>query len=213
MSSRVAVLGGMFDPVHNGHVKAAQFALRKLFVDCLKMIPCHRPNHKQAASAEAQHRLAMLEIVTSDLAQIEVDPIELNRNRPSYTVDTLAELKKHFDSLVFVLGVDSFNTLREWHCWEMILELSHLLVLARPGSTLSEEVMSAVNFEQRKVDSGEQLFAEDEGRIMYCDDFNFDVASSIVREKIIKNLDLSGELDQRVIQYIMENHLYRESKT
>lgn len=210
MSSRIAVLGGMFDPVHNGHVEAAQFALKQLPVDCLKMIPCHIPNHKKAAAAAAQHRLAMLEIAVDGLPQVEVDAIELEKNQLSYTVDTLTEYKKKYNSsLVFILGADSFNTLPLWHRWESILELSHLFVLARPGFPLSSETMAAVGLEQRRASTGKELFESESGKILYCENFDFDISSSSVKQKLIDNQDVSSELDEQVIEYISDNHLYR----
>lgn len=209
MNSRLAVFGGMFDPVHNGHVEAAQFAFETLFVDCLKMIPCHRPNHKKDAQTEARHRLAMLELVTSDYPHIGVDPIELNKNKVSYTVDTLSELKQKHSSLVFVLGVDSFNSLPQWHQWERLLELSHLMVLARPGSSLSENTKTAVSYQQRQVNSSEELLASNSGRIIYSEDFDFDIASSSVRQKLMQGANVSAELDARVITYVMNNKLYQ----
>jgi nicotinate-nucleotide adenylyltransferase len=212
MSSRIAVLGGMFDPVHNGHVEAAQFALKQLSVDCLKMIPCHIPNHKKAAAAAARHRLAMLEIAVDGLLQVEVDAIELEKNQLSYTVDTLAAYKKKYSnsSLVFILGADSFNSLPLWHRWELILELSHLFVLTRPGFSLSPETMAAVGFEQRRVSNGEELFESESGKILFCENFDFDISSSSIKQKLIDNQDVSSELDEQVIEYISDNRLYQK---
>ena len=115
MSAPLVVLGGLFDPVHKGHVSAAQFALEFLSLPRIKMIPCHLPNHKAVPNTQGEHRLAMLTLATASYPKIEVDPIELQRDRVSYTVDTLTELKKRHSVLVFVLGVDSFNSLPLWH--------------------------------------------------------------------------------------------------
>ncbi len=210
MSSHVAVFGGIFDPVHHGHMQAAQFALEHLSVDCLKIVPCHWPNHKESARTEGHHRLAMLELVTSDIPKIELEPIELERDGVSYTVDTLKALKQRHSSLVFVLGLDSFNSLTQWYQWKQILELSHLLVLSRPGSSLSQETMAAVSFDQRRVNSSEELFVSESGKIIYREDFYFDIASSSVRQKLAQNMNAAAELDQRVIQYINDKRLYQE---
>ncbi len=214
MSSRVAVFGGMFDPVHRGHMQAAQFALKHLSVDCLKMVPCHWPNHKESARTAGHHRLAMLELVTSPIPKIELEPIELERDGLSYTVDTLEIIKQQHvnqqdNSLVFVLGLDSFNTLTQWHRWKEILELSHLLVLSRAGSSLSQETMAAVSFAQRRVATSEELFVSESGKIIYREDFHFDIASSSVRQKLAQNRNTAPELDQRVIQYINDKCLYQ----
>ncbi|MBL4572232.1 MAG: nicotinate-nucleotide adenylyltransferase [Gammaproteobacteria bacterium] len=208
-SSPLAVLGGLFDPVHKGHVSAAQFALELLSVQRLKMIPCHFPNHKAVPTTQAQHRLAMLELATASYPQIEVDSIELQRDRVSYTVDTLTELKKRHRVLVFVLGADSFNSLPEWHDWQKILELSHLLVLSRHGVTLSNEALSAVDSKLRRVDTSEQMLASVHGKILFSENFDYDMASSEIKKKLVRGDDVSAQLDADVIHYIKDNSLYQ----
>ena len=209
MNSPLAVLGGLFDPVHKGHVSAAQFALEFLSLQRLKMIPCHLPNHKAVPNTQAEHRLAMLELAVASYPLIEVDPIELQRNQVSYTVDTLSELKARHSMLVFVLGVDSFNSLPDWHDWQKILDLSHLLVLSRHGAILSTETLSAVNIKRRLVDTSEQMLASPNGKIIFCENFDYDMASSEIRGKITRGDDVSAELDIQTIQYIKDNSLYQ----
>ena len=209
MNSPLAVLGGLFDPVHKGHVSAAQFALDFLSLQRLKMIPCHLPNHKAVPNTRAEHRLAMLELAVASYPLIEVDPIELQRNQVSYTVDTLSELKARHSMLVFVLGVDSFNSLPDWHDWQKILDLSHLLVLSRHGAILSTETLSAVNIKRRLVDTSEQMLASPNGKIIFCENFDYDMASSEIRGKITRGDDVSAELDIQTIQYIKDNSLYQ----
>jgi len=209
MNAPLAVLGGLFDPVHKGHVSAAQFALDFLSLQRLKMIPCHLPNHKAVPNTRAEHRLAMLELAVASYPLIEVDPIELQRNQVSYTVDTLSELKARHSMLVFVLGVDSFNSLPDWHDWQKILDLSHLLVLSRHGAILSTETLSAVNIKRRLVDTSEQMLASPNGKIIFCENFDYDMASSKIRGKITRGDDVSAELDIETIQYIEDNSLYQ----
>jgi nicotinate-nucleotide adenylyltransferase len=208
-SSPLVVLGGLFDPVHKGHVSAALFALEFLSVQRLKMIPCHLPNHKALPSTQSEHRLAMLKLATASYPQIEIDQIELERDQVSYSVDTLTELKKRHSVLVFVLGVDSFNSLPQWHDWQKILELSHLLVLPRHGSTISDETLRAVDIEQRQVDTSEQMLASASGKIIFCENFDYDVSSSEIKKKITRGDDVSAALDAKVVQYINDNCLYQ----
>jgi nicotinate-nucleotide adenylyltransferase len=209
MSSPLAVLGGLFDPVHKGHVSAALFALEFLSVQRLKMIPCHLPNHKVVPATQSEHRLAMLKLATASYPQIEIDQIELERDQVSYSVDTLTELKKRHSVLVFVLGVDSFNSLPQWHGWQKIMELSHLLVLPRHGSTLADETLRAVDIEHRQVHTSEQMRVNTSGKIIFCENFDYDVASSEIRKKITRGDDVSAALDAKVVQYINDNCLYQ----
>ena len=151
----------------------------------------------------------MLMLATASYPQIEIDPIELQSDRVSYSVDTLTELKKRDSMLVFVLGVDSFNSLPEWHNWQKILELSHLLVLPRHGTTLSTETLRAVDSKHRQVDTSEQMLDSASGKIIFCENFDYDLASSEISKKIARGDDVSVALDAKVAQYIKDNCLYQ----
>ena len=89
MKSRLGIFGGMFDPVHQGHIQAARFAMETLGLDALKMIPCNVPNHKDSLSASAMHRMAMLEMALRDEPLITPDDCEIRRGGISYAVDTV----------------------------------------------------------------------------------------------------------------------------
>ena len=89
MKSRLGVLGGMFDPIHNGHVEAARFACQLLSLDLVKMIPCHIPNHRDSAVSNTTHRLNMLRLAIGSDGRLEPDDIELRKNRVSYSVETM----------------------------------------------------------------------------------------------------------------------------
>jgi len=105
--------------------------------------------------------------------------------------------------------VDSFNSLPDWDDWQKILDLSHLLVLSRHGAILSTETLSAVNIKRRLVDTSEQMLASPNGKIIFCENFDYDMASSKIRGKITRGDDVSAELDIETIQYIEDNSLYQ----
>lgn len=211
MSSTLAVLGGLFDPVHKGHVNIALHALEHLTVERLVMVPCHvpNPNHKAPSGTAPEHRLAMLEIATAAHPQIEIDPIELQRESVSYTVDTLRHYKQLHETVVFVLGVDAFNALPRWHEWQAILDLSHLFVVSRPDTELKSETLTAVDMQRRQVKDSGKLLAYDSGNILTSEDLEFDMASSEIRNKLARGEDVSTELDAGVIRYIDTHELYR----
>jgi nicotinate-nucleotide adenylyltransferase len=208
--SFLGVLGGMFDPVHNGHIEAARCALGKLALDEVRMVPCRIPNHREPAQFASAHRLNMIELASADEPRIQVDPIEINRIGTSYMVDTLSMLKtRHIDSaLVLILGVDSFNTMPQWHSWSQFPELCHFLILGRPGNIVSEEVIHLLSSGRGLVDTASELFATACGNIKFVKDFDFDISSSKVREGLATNADLSDVLDEKVIDYIRMNNLY-----
>jgi nicotinate-nucleotide adenylyltransferase len=201
----------MFDPVHNGHIQAASFALDQLALDKLKMIPCHHPNHRDSATSNPGHRLKMLELASAGFPAIEVDPMEIDRAGISYTVETLSALKQADEEqlLVFVLGLDSFNSLPLWHRWIELTDLCHFLVLARSGSSISEVLAKNLQLEQRIVESSEQLFEAASGKVFIATEFDCEISSTEVRGKLMAGEDLSGELNEDVIAYIKQKQLYQ----
>ncbi|MDP6652497.1 MAG: nicotinate-nucleotide adenylyltransferase [Gammaproteobacteria bacterium] len=210
MMARLGVLGGMFDPVHNGHIHAACYAVENLSLDGVKMIPCSIPNHRDASIASVQHRLQMLELATAEYPAISIDSIEIDRAGISYTVDTLSSIRQssEADQLVFILGLDSFNGIVLWHDWTRILELAHLAVLSRPEMALEEGVADATQLVEREVDSVSKLYAKPAGNIFIAHDFNEDVSSTAVRSGLQSQEDVAEYVDQNVLAYIAENRLY-----
>ncbi len=213
MISRLGLLGGMFDPVHNGHMQAARFALRELNLDQCRMIPCHNPNHRDPATSDSIHRLNMLKLATAGDANITVDPIEINRSGVSYTIDTLLQLQQAWvdASLVFILGADSFNSLPQWHRWIELFDHCHFLVLARAGSSIVDELDGKIDVVDRLVESEQQLFASPAGKILLARNFENEISSTQVRERLVENEDVSQLLDSAVIDYIQQHNLYSQS--
>ena len=211
MTPRLGVYGGMFDPVHNGHIDAARFAVSLLNLDRLLLIPCATPNHREPATVSSEHRLQMLGMAIADYRKLAVDDREVRRQGVSYAVDTLAELRKEGDyqQLVFVLGLDAFNTLPQWHQWQRILELSHLLVLNRSGAQIDDKTAAAVNLGTRLVNEPEAMFAAQSGRIFFAEDFDYVLSSTEVRSNLRANDSTEQMLPEKVRLYIEDHRLYR----
>ncbi len=210
MSQHLAVYGGMFDPVHKAHLEAVHYTLECLQLNKIKMVPCNNPNHREAATADSIHRLRMLELLAADDARIEIDPIEINGVGTSYSSATLGKLKKIDPDtyLVFVLGMDSFNSLPTWHQYESIFRHSSLFVLSRPGEVVSQETAAHIELEERRVEVAQELFAKGPGKVFFADDFEFDISSTLVRRKLEAGENVEDLIDQRVLNYIKEHNLY-----
>jgi len=211
MTSRIGVYGGMFDPVHNGHIKAAAFAVSLLGLDQVRLIPCSVPNHRTPATATTEQRVHMLELATSGRPKLVVDQREVQRSGVSYMADTLRSLAEEFSDqkLVLVLGLDSFNSIPRWYQWQELLELAHLLVLNRSGGELDARVCEQLDYEERVVNEPLQLFDSDSGGIYFAKDFDIDLSSSLVRDRLRANEDTTRMLDGKVSLYIDDNKLYR----
>lgn len=210
MSSRLGILGGMFDPVHNGHVAAARFAVESLDLDLLKMVPCHIPNHREQRQLIAQHRLKMLDLALLSENKLAVDDCEIRRGGVSYAIDTVAEIRAggNWNQIVFVLGADALNGLPQWHEWRALLQACHLFVLGRQSQSIDADVALEFGLEQRRVAKPEQLFEADAGRIFLAEDFDVELSSTLVREVLTKGGEAAPLLNAQVYEYISHYALY-----
>jgi nicotinate-nucleotide adenylyltransferase len=131
----IGVFGGTFDPIHYGHLRTAFELLQALDFAEILFVPGGDPPHRGRTFADAALRLAMVREATANQPGFVVDDRELARAGPSYTVDTLASLRREREraSLGLIVGMDAFLGLASWHRWEEILGLAHIVVAHRPG--------------------------------------------------------------------------------
>ncbi len=137
MAKRVGVFGGAFDPPHAAHVALARAAVTELQLDELLVIPTGQAWHKTRALSPAHHRLAMAQLAFADVPQAVIDPRETQRAGPSYTLDTLRELRAQSPDAEFflILGEDQARALTTWHDWQTILQLAIICVAERDDPT------------------------------------------------------------------------------
>lgn len=131
----LAILGGTFDPIHHGHLRAAWEAAEALDAE-VRMVPAHTPPHRPPPVADAPCRVALLRAALAGQSRLSTDTRELDRAGPSYTVDTLSSLREEIGPhrpLVLLVGTDAFAGLASWHRWEHLFTLAHIGVLTRPG--------------------------------------------------------------------------------
>lgn len=133
--------GGSFDPVHRGHVAVALAVARALDAT-VHLLPAADPPHKDATHAGAGHRRRMLELAVAGERGLKVDAREMERDGPSYSVDTLASIRHMIGPaapLAWVIGADSLVGLHRWHRWQALFELAHVIAVGRPGHALEPE--------------------------------------------------------------------------
>jgi nicotinate-nucleotide adenylyltransferase len=219
MSKRVGVYGGMFDPVHCGHLAVAELALEALSLDHVLLVPCKLPNHRHAASATGAQRLEMLTLACADSAQLVASSIELEREGISYSIDTLAKLKNDDPStdFVFVLGRDAFEGLPLWDRWERLLDENLLAVVSRPGISVSRESAELTQLASRMVRNPEALFDGGRGKIILLEELQNHLSSTRVRAALSgvngrtqsTDMRLDDWLPDTVRAYIETHDLYR----
>jgi len=130
--------GGTFDPVHEGHLAVAEAASAAFDADVF-LLPSADPPHRARPGAKAEQRAEMLDLAVAGHPRLHVDRRELNRAGPSYSVDTLREVRAEIGPrapLSWLLGADAFRELDHWYCWRELFALAHLVVAVRPGHAL-----------------------------------------------------------------------------
>jgi nicotinate-nucleotide adenylyltransferase len=207
----LALFGGTFDPVHVGHLRVAWEAAEALDA-VVHMVPCHVPPHRDQPVASVPHRYEMLRRALAGQRRLVADDRELRRAGPSYTVDTLLDLRReHGDErpLVLLVGADAFAGLSSWHRWRELFQLAHLGVLTRPGHGGVFEAELAAEWFARRVDAAAALRARPAGAILPIAVSALDVSASQVRAELAAGREPRYLVPDAVLGYVVEHGVYR----
>lgn len=200
MRRKIGVLGGTFDPIHHGHLAAAEEARVKLGLDKVLFVVASIPPHKQNEPVTpAPHRLAMVELALASNPYFEISRIDMERPGPSYTVDTVSLLQKELGTEVeiyFIMGLDSLWQLPTWKDPQRLIQLSRLVAVNRPGYEvdLGELEEKVPGISQRT-----QIMATPE----------VDVSASDLQERVRDGLPIKYQVPPAVEEYIYAHNLYR----
>lgn len=208
-SSRIGILGGTFDPVHYGHLRPALELAEAYCLKTLYLLPNHRPVHRGPARASTATRIEMLELAIDKTQRLAVDTREALRDKPSYSFDTLSEVRSEHPraTLLFFMGLDAFAMYDTWHKWQEILELTNLVIMHRPNATHSR--FSAQLLSHQRATVGEKVCDGISGAIEECDVTQLEISSTDIRRRVSENLTIRFLLPDAVSEYIMSNGLYR----
>lgn len=207
----IGILGGTFDPIHFGHIKPALELLKQLPLEEIRYIPCRIPPHRCTPVASAEDRWQMVNLVVEHQTGLSADARELGRNGPSYSVDTLMDLRAELGasvSLGFIMGYDAFCTLPQWHHWERILELAHIIVIERPGSEEPLHRALAQLWQHSKLENPKALPQAPHGGILSCAVTPIAISSSSIRDCIRVGESPRYMLPGSVWAYIKRHGLY-----
>ncbi|WGI23873.1 nicotinate-nucleotide adenylyltransferase [Halomonas alkaliantarctica] len=211
---RIGMLGGTFDPVHLGHLRSAVELHEALSLDRLHMIPAQQPPLRGRPQVSAKQRLALLAAGIGDTPGLVADDRELRRGGPSFSADTLAELRAEVGDqarLVMAIGFDAFLRLTQWHQPERLFELAHLVVIARPGYSyqLPASLMELV--EHRRVDSVEALMQFPCGGYLPLElPSLMAISATYIRERLEAGKSVRYLLPDPVERAIEQGGLYRQ---
>jgi len=190
-------LGGSFNPIHHGHLICARAVMEHAGYERVMLIPSAQPPHKSAHAnlAPAQERLRMCQLVVQSSATFVVDEIELKRTGPSYTIDTMRELKasRGWSEVHWLIGADMLNYLPQWHRADELLREVHFVVMARPG----------FDFDWQGLPAGFQHLRE---RVVEAP--RIDISSTQIRDRVRAGMSIDFLTPAPVVDHIQERHLY-----
>ncbi len=195
MTKKIALFGGTFNPIHQGHLINAQYLVNECDIDSVLFIPAREPVHKTLEyEVSSSDRLRMIELAIAGNPAFDVSRIELDSELPSYTVITLERIRGLYqnDSVFLVIGADSYNQLSSWREYRKILQLAPVIVFRRPGDEIDRELYNA--------EGGNFLFAENP---------LVGISSRAIRELISTGKSISYLLPDAVRDYIVQKELYK----
>jgi len=212
----LGIFGGSFDPPHFGHIKSALGLIERFDFEQIRFIPCQLSPLKETVHASAEHRWQMLSLVCHSNEKLIADDRELKRKAPSYTIDTLLELREEFDdqqSLVLIVGVDAFFSFCRWHRYTEILTLCHIMLIQRPGYSMreypEESECEKEYYNLNNTDDIKVLENTPNGKIYASDLDEIDVSSTKIRRIISEGQQPKYLLPGNVWNYIHRNKLYK----
>lgn len=201
-------MGGTFDPVHYGHLRAALEVTELFKLDQLKLIPCARPSHRNQPQTPDYMRADMLALAIKHYANLSLDTRELHRPGKSYTVDTLASLREELPEhpLLLFIGTDAFNQLTSWYQWQRLFDYAHIVVLARPNTELP--TLNAF-CQQRLAQQRDELSQHLAGLLYLQTITQLDISATAIRQLIAQGKNPGFLLPDAVIEYIHQHRLYQ----
>jgi nicotinate-nucleotide adenylyltransferase len=206
----IGIYGGTFNPVHYGHLRTA-LEVRELFgLHELRLMPCRLPPHRDEPDVSGEMRLQMLEIAIANTPGMQIDRRELERDGPSYMVDSLAALRTEYPdaSLLLFIGSDAFVGLERWYQWQRLFDFAHVVVMTRPG--YSTPALAAF-LRQRLCHDRGLLRQCGAGRLFFQVVTALDISATAIRHLIAAHRNPQFLLPDAVIDYIRQHKLYLSS--
>ena len=196
---RLGIFGGTFDPIHLGHLLTAEAALEELFLEKIIFIPASIPPHKtQRYITPPEKRLEMTRLSTAYNENFIVSDIELKRKGPSYSVDTVSELKKIYADaeFFFIIGSDAINDIATWHEAKKLIESCRFAAATRAGEALNRKYLREY--------FGELAYMN----IMEVKTPQIEISSTNIRQRIRDGKNISYMVTKEVGEYIRKERLY-----
>lgn len=213
MMQKVGLLGGTFDPVHNGHLQLGDRVLENYNLDKILFIPASTPPHKNEAVSAVGHRLQMLKLAISGNRRFDYSEIEISRQKVSYTFDTIQELKSCGGTGVlyhFIIGYDALSEIETWYRWQDLLVVTNFIVAVRPGFSLKEieQLLERNGFSPEDGGADRWIGEQTGNEILFLAGEIADISSTEIRSRIASRKPWADLVPPLVADYIISNQLY-----
>ena len=199
-------MGGTFDPIHNGHLAAAQAVAETFQVDEVHFVPAFSPPHKQTRGLTSPfHRFAMVALATNSVDRFRPSTIEVDALEKRYTVETLDAMKNAYPGaeFLFIVGTDMYQEIETWKNFRRLFELAHLVIVNRPGFAFREDVARYQILNERQT-----VTLPQQASVFYLPFVQQPISSTAIRDERKKGEPVSQWLPENVWSYIEKNKLY-----
>lgn len=212
----IGILGGTFDPIHNGHLRLAQEALEQCSLASVRFIPSGTPPHRSPPTASAQHRVAMVRLALHGNAAFVLDEREAARSDPCYTVDTLGTLRAELglqQPMCLLLGGDAFMQLHTWHEWTRLFGLAHIVVMQRAGIPLGNAMTRAdaalqSEYHARLAPAPRVLHESPAGAVLVVNMPALEISATDIRKRCTEGKSIRYLMPEAVAHYIHTQNPY-----
>ena len=206
----MGILGGTFDPIHFGHLRMALELYQALDLAEVRLVPCYQPVHRKLPVASPLQRLAMVSKAIEGETALKVDSVEIDRQGPSYSIDTLKILHKNFPqhAMCLIMGIDALLGFPSWHKWEEILTLAHLVVAHRPQYQLPQTGIVADLLKERLTNNPADLHNIPAGKILLHPVTALEISATDIRKQIALGQNPRYLMPDSVYHYISEHGTY-----
>ncbi len=203
---RIAIIGGTFDPIHNGHLAAAQSVADTFQADEVHFVPAFTPPHKRSRGMTSSfHRFAMVALATTPFGKFRTSTLEVDALQKRYTVETLEQMTQSYPGadLLFIVGTDMYQEIESWKDFRRLFDLAHLVIVNRPGYPFREDVAPF-----RVLKPGEPVQLPAGKSVFYLPFVEQPISSTDIREARKRGEELTPWLPPQVWSYIEKNKLY-----
>lgn len=193
--NRIGVMGGTFDPIHHGHLVAASEVADRFHLDEVIFVPTGQPWQKEGKTiSAAEDRYLMTVIATAANPRFSVSRVDIDRDGPTYTIDTLRDLRELYpdEALYFITGADALSSIMSWHDWEEMFQLAEFVGVTRPGYELREDMLPA----------------DIQARVHLVEIPAMAISSTDCRTRAAEGRPVWYLVPDGVVQYISKNSLY-----